>query len=282
MTARPPAPRTRTTPGRAHPVHRRVRVLRRLGRRRDRRDPRRPRPARRRRRRHHAGGHAPARPCGPQRRSLRGRRDQPDRRLRPPRRPIRALELDITLGDAGRADYDHALDAYTGANDLQRKGDEAGANRALDEGLAAIASARERIAGRRRLEPACRNLKVPGTFRLVGMEKIRGGDVRAAGVPDGPAMGVALSSIPRAVKQLGREGALARLAEVAATPERFEDEVHFGRSRSGSWPTSVRRTASSWSATRPRRSPTSAATPTPARSIRCRTRCGCRSRCAAR
>ena len=62
---------------------------------------------------------------------------------------IRALELDITLGDAGRADYDHALDAYTRANDLQRKGDEAGANRALDEGLAAIASARERIAGRR-------------------------------------------------------------------------------------------------------------------------------------
>ncbi len=62
---------------------------------------------------------------------------------------IRALELDITLGDAGRADYDHALEAYTRANDLQRKGDEAGANRALDEGLAAIASARERIAGRR-------------------------------------------------------------------------------------------------------------------------------------
>ena len=52
--------------------------------------------------------------------------------------------------------------------------------------------------------------------------------MRAAGVPDGPAMGVALSCIPRAVKQLGREGALARLAEVAATPERFEDEVHFG------------------------------------------------------
>ena len=60
------------------------------------------------------------------------------------------------------------------------------------------------------------------------MEKIRGGDVRAAGVPDGPAMGVALSCIPRAVKQLGREGALARLAEVAATPGRFQDEVHFG------------------------------------------------------
>jgi hypothetical protein len=61
---------------------------------------------------------------------------------------IRALELDITLGEAGRKDYDRALDAYTRANDLQRRGDEAGANRALDEGLAAIATARERIAGR--------------------------------------------------------------------------------------------------------------------------------------
>jgi hypothetical protein len=61
---------------------------------------------------------------------------------------IRALELDVTLGDRGRADYDRAVAAYDRANDLQRRGDEAGANRALDEGLAAIASARERIAGR--------------------------------------------------------------------------------------------------------------------------------------
>lgn len=62
---------------------------------------------------------------------------------------IRALELDVTLGESGRADYDRALAAYTRANDLQRRGDEDGANRALDDGLAAIASARERIAGRR-------------------------------------------------------------------------------------------------------------------------------------
>lgn len=61
---------------------------------------------------------------------------------------IRALELDVTLGEAGRRDYDRALAAYTRANDLNRQGDEAGANRALDEGLAAIATARERIAGR--------------------------------------------------------------------------------------------------------------------------------------
>ncbi len=61
---------------------------------------------------------------------------------------IRALELDITLDNKGRAEYDRALEAYTRANDLQRRGDESGANRALDEGLAAIATARERIAGR--------------------------------------------------------------------------------------------------------------------------------------
>lgn len=61
---------------------------------------------------------------------------------------IRALELDTTLGAAGRAEYDRALAAYERANDLQRRGDEAGANHALDEGLAAIAAARERIAGR--------------------------------------------------------------------------------------------------------------------------------------
>jgi hypothetical protein len=61
---------------------------------------------------------------------------------------IRALELDVTLGEPGREDYDRALVAYDRANDLQRKGDEAGANAALDEGLAAIAAARNRIAGR--------------------------------------------------------------------------------------------------------------------------------------
>jgi hypothetical protein len=65
---------------------------------------------------------------------------------------IRALELDITLGEAGpaaKADYDHALEAYDRANAHDRRGEEEAANRALDEGLAAIASARERIAGRR-------------------------------------------------------------------------------------------------------------------------------------
>ena len=65
---------------------------------------------------------------------------------------IRALELDITLGEAGpaaKADYDRALEAYDRANAHDRRGEEEAANDALDEGLAAIASARERIAGRR-------------------------------------------------------------------------------------------------------------------------------------
>jgi hypothetical protein len=65
---------------------------------------------------------------------------------------IRALELDVTLGDgnpAAKADYDRAVEAYDRANDFNRKGATSAANEALDEGLAHIASARERLAGRR-------------------------------------------------------------------------------------------------------------------------------------
>jgi hypothetical protein len=65
---------------------------------------------------------------------------------------IRAIELDVTLTDnaAAKADYDRAVDAYDRANAHQRKGDEAAADRALDEGLTAIGSAQERLAGRKR------------------------------------------------------------------------------------------------------------------------------------
>jgi hypothetical protein len=65
---------------------------------------------------------------------------------------IRALELDVTLGDgsaAAKADYDRAVEAYDRANAFNRKGATSAANEALDEGLAHIASARERLAGRR-------------------------------------------------------------------------------------------------------------------------------------
>ena len=65
---------------------------------------------------------------------------------------IRALELDVTLGEpdaAAKADYDRAVDAYGRANQFNARGATAAADEALDEGLAAIASARERLAGRR-------------------------------------------------------------------------------------------------------------------------------------
>jgi hypothetical protein len=64
---------------------------------------------------------------------------------------IRAIELDVTLTDnaGAKADYDRAVDAYDRANAHQRKGEEADADRALDEGLAAIGSAQERLAGRK-------------------------------------------------------------------------------------------------------------------------------------
>ena len=65
---------------------------------------------------------------------------------------IRALELDVTLGDpnpAAKADYDRAVEAYDRANQYNAKGATTAADQALDEGLAAIASARERLAGRR-------------------------------------------------------------------------------------------------------------------------------------
>lgn len=65
---------------------------------------------------------------------------------------IRALELDVTLGDANpaaKADYDRAVEAYDRANQYNAKGATSAADQALDEGLAAIASARERLSGRR-------------------------------------------------------------------------------------------------------------------------------------
>jgi hypothetical protein len=65
---------------------------------------------------------------------------------------IRALELDVTLGDASpaaKADYHRAVEAYDRANQCNAKGATTAADQALDEGLAAIASARERLAGRR-------------------------------------------------------------------------------------------------------------------------------------
>jgi hypothetical protein len=63
---------------------------------------------------------------------------------------IRAAEIDISLTEdsVAKADYQRALNAYDRANELHRSGDESAANRALDEGQAAIHAAQERLAGR--------------------------------------------------------------------------------------------------------------------------------------
>ncbi len=60
------------------------------------------------------------------------------------------------------------------------------------------------------------------------MAKIRGGDIRGAGIQDGPVMGVALGCMPRAVKELGRDEALERLAGVAKAPAEHVADPYFG------------------------------------------------------
>src|SRR5215213_4219029 len=60
------------------------------------------------------------------------------------------------------------------------------------------------------------------------MAKIRGGDIRGAGIQDGPVMGVALGCMPRAVKELGRDVALERLADVAKAPADHVADPYFG------------------------------------------------------
>jgi tRNA-splicing ligase RtcB len=60
-------------------------------------------------------------------------------------------------------------------------------------------------------------------------DRIRGGDVRAAGIADGPAMGVALSCLPRAVKVLGREEALRHLSRVAFEPDAHAGDPYFAK-----------------------------------------------------
>ena len=87
------------------------------------------------------------RPQALARRPFRGRRDRQQDDFIRLGDGIRALELDVTLGDADsavKADYDRAVDAYDRANTHHRRGETAAADQALDEGLAAITSARER------------------------------------------------------------------------------------------------------------------------------------------
>jgi tRNA-splicing ligase RtcB len=57
--------------------------------------------------------------------------------------------------------------------------------------------------------------------------KIRGDDVRALGIADGPIMGVALRCLPKAIKVLGREAALAQLRRTAVHPLQHTDDPWF-------------------------------------------------------
>ena len=102
--------------------------------------------------------------------------------------------------------------------------------------------------------------------------------MRAAGVPDGPVMGVALSCIPRAVKQLGRE---RRSRDSPRSPPRPNDSrtrCTSGRSRSGS--SADQREADRRFVERDAPAPFADSAPTPSRArwSRCTTRCGCRAR----
>ena len=55
---------------------------------------------------------------------------------------------------------------------------------------------------------------------------IRGGDLRALGLPEGRAFGDALRVLPRAVKRLGPVGALDELAAVVADPAAHLDHPY--------------------------------------------------------
>src|SRR5690242_12092451 len=49
--------------------------------------------------------------------------------------------------------------------------------------------------------------------------RFRGKELRAAGLEPGPAMGIAQRELVPAARRLGRDGALARLAEVVRDPQ---------------------------------------------------------------
>src|SRR5262249_34202425 len=69
----------------------------------------------------------------------------------------------------------------------------------------------------------------PEPRTLCRMERIRGDDLEAIGLAQGPAVGVALNALPRATKRLGREAALAELAVVVAAPEQHTGHAYFAK-----------------------------------------------------
>ncbi len=61
------------------------------------------------------------------------------------------------------------------------------------------------------------------------MTRVRGDDLIALGLEQGPAFGVALNAMPRAVKRLGRERALSELQAVVAAPGEHTGHAYFGK-----------------------------------------------------
>ena len=61
------------------------------------------------------------------------------------------------------------------------------------------------------------------------MTRIRGNDLIAIGLEPGPLFGVALNALPKAVKRLGREQALADLRTVVADPDSHTGHAYFGK-----------------------------------------------------
>jgi tRNA-splicing ligase RtcB (3'-phosphate/5'-hydroxy nucleic acid ligase) len=59
------------------------------------------------------------------------------------------------------------------------------------------------------------------------MTRVRGDDLLALGLEQGPAFGVALNALPKAVKHLGREQALADLRGVVAAPDAHTGHAYF-------------------------------------------------------
>ena len=59
--------------------------------------------------------------------------------------------------------------------------------------------------------------------------RVRGDELLALGLEPGPVIGVALNALPKAIKRLGREAALAELRGVAAAPEEHTAHLYFGK-----------------------------------------------------
>jgi tRNA-splicing ligase RtcB len=60
------------------------------------------------------------------------------------------------------------------------------------------------------------------------MSRVRGDELKATGLPKGAAFGVAMNLLPRAVKHLGREQALADIRRVVADPSAHTANPYFG------------------------------------------------------